>query len=72
MSKCNEHDVMCAFVATTYRMAWKVWKEHNGNPSEAALEQLEIHGDWPRGMAARVMQRIKGDSQLRAELERWS
>jgi len=71
MNKCTEHDVMCDFVATIFRKAWKVWKDYNGRPTEAALEKLEIDGDWPRGMAARVMERIRKDSQLRNELKTW-
>jgi len=52
-----------------FKRAWPVWKRYEGNVPELELEQLEKHGDWPRGLAVHVMQRISKDVDLRKQLE---
>jgi hypothetical protein len=52
-----------------FRMAWPVWKMHNGKVPEDALEQLEQHVDWPPGLATAVMRRLSRDAALRKRLE---
>lgn len=53
-------------------MAWPVWKTHKGNVPATALRNLEIDGDWPRGLANEVMRRITKDTELRHDLEECS
>ncbi len=50
-------------------MAWPVWKMHKGKVPEDALEQLERHGDLPRGLATAIMRRLSRDAALRKRLE---
>ena len=59
------------FIGFLFRMAWPVWKTYNGKVPDDALEQLELCGDWPRGLAAIIMRRISSDAALRKQLEGW-
>lgn len=59
-------------ISVLLRMAWPVWKTHKGNVPATALRNLEIDGDWPRGLANEVMRRITKDTELRHDLEECS
>ena len=52
-----------------FKDAWPVWTAHQGRVPDEALRQLEERGDWPRGLADAVMQRISSDPDLRRQLQ---
>jgi hypothetical protein len=58
-------------IGLLFRMAWPVWKMHNGKVPEDALEQLEHDGDWPHGLATAIMRRLSRDAALRKQLEEY-
>ena len=62
-------DSLSFLLSMIFKMAWPVWKRYGGNVPELELEQLEKSGDWPRGLALPVMQRISRDADLRKQLE---
>jgi hypothetical protein len=55
-----------------FQMAWPVWKANRGRVPSVVLRRLEKDGDWPRGCARAIMERINKDSGVRKELSRRS
>lgn len=51
-----------------FKRALPVWQRYNGIVPPEALQQLDVEGDWPRGIAAATMQRLTRDPELRESL----
>ncbi len=71
MNKAAKKETYSIILGLLFKMAWPVWKIHQGRVPPAALEELERHGDWPRGLAAVIMRRISRDKRLKRQLEKW-
>ena len=73
--RCNKRDTVkpkdygLNFLMTRiFTRALPVWQRYNGSVPTEVLYQLDVDGDWPRGVAAAAMKRLSRDPQLRKQL----
>jgi len=52
------------------KRAWPIWKVCRSKVPRRILKNLDEDGDWPRGTAAAIMQRLNKDDLLRLEVQR--
>jgi len=53
-------------VICMFKMALPVWERYEGKVPARELRELERAGDWPRGLAAVIIERLNEDDELRS------
>jgi len=64
--KTNELGIVLYLI---FRRVYPVWKQYKRHVPEYLLEQLDIEGDFPIGLAAICMKRLNRDKNLRKQCE---
>lgn len=47
-----------------FERVYPVWKQYHGHAPEYRLEQMDLDGDFPTGIAAAAVQRLNRDKRL--------
>jgi hypothetical protein len=53
-----------------FEQVYPVWKQYKRHVPEYLLEQLDLDGDFPTGLAAACVKRLNRDKHLRKQCER--
>ena len=60
----NTNDSMAMILYLIFEQVYPVWKQCDGHVSEYQLEQLDLGGDFPTGVAAAAVRRLNLDKRL--------
>ena len=52
-----------------FEQVYPVWKQYHRHVPEYRLEQLDLDGDFPTGVAAAAVQRLNRDKSLQKQCE---
>jgi hypothetical protein len=50
------------------KRALPVWQRYKGAVPQQVVDQLDLEGDWPSGVAAAAMKRLGRDPKLRRQV----
>lgn len=60
----NTSESMAMVLYLIFEQVYPVWKQYDGHVSEYRLEQLDLEGDFPTGVAAAAVRRLNRDKRL--------
>ena len=61
-------DGLTFLMTLIFKRALPVWQRYNGAVPPEVLNQLDLKGDWPLGVAGAAMKRLSRDPELREQL----
>ena len=60
----NANESMAMIMYLIFEQVYPVWKQYDGHVHEYQLEQLDLDGDFPTGLAAACVKRLNRDKRL--------
>ena len=62
--KKNTSESMAMILYLIFEQVYPVWKQYHRHVPEYQLEQLDLDGDFPTGVAAAAVRRLNRDKRL--------